>query len=132
MKRAKWIIGLSLLVLVLILPNMTPAMGPLMVTPHGLTWDREADGTGYIISGYYIYYRIAGVSTWSNTQRSALISQPAIGVTPAFDTLTLSLPNGNYEFVATAIDTKGNESGPSNMVPLTLAIPVSPTNFKTQ
>lgn len=111
------------------------AMGPLMVSSHTAAWDREADTPGiYTVSGYYIYWRVVHtpVNPWVNTQRSALVSQPAVGIVPTYDLTALGLANGNYELCATAIDTKGDESGPSNIVPFTWAIPVSLTNFVIQ
>ena len=102
------------------------SMGPIMVSPHTLQWDRETDVQ---VSGYYAYWRTTGTTIWSNEQRSSVVTQPATGLTVSYELLTLALANGGYEICVTARDTIGNESGPSNVVPYTVYIPNPPAGL---
>jgi hypothetical protein len=103
--------------------------GPVMISAHTATWDREVDAQ---VTGYYIYWRTQGATAWVSTQKSTMISQPAVGVVPTYNLLTLNLPNGNYEIAATARDAAGDESGVSNIVPFVVYIPAAPANLKNQ
>lgn len=103
--------------------------GPLMISAHTATWDRSADAN---VTGYYIYWRIQGTTVWVSTQKSVLVAQPVVGIVPTYNLLQLNLANGSYEICATARDTPGNESGPSNIVPFVQYIPVAPANLKNQ
>jgi hypothetical protein len=105
------------------------AMGPVMIGPHTAAWDRSTEAA---VTGYYLYYRAAGATTWSNTNRSAVIPQPAVGVTPTYDILTLTSANGSYELAVTARNAAGDESGPSNVIPFVVAIPAVPSNARVQ
>jgi hypothetical protein len=107
------------------------AMGPLWVGPSGLVCDRETDP---LVTGYYVYWRVAGTTPWLNTQRSPLIPQPTdttqLGC--QYDFKAFNLPNGSYEVSATAVYAAGDESGPSNIVPFQIAVPQAPSNLKAQ
>jgi hypothetical protein len=126
----KKLIGMVVLAMVLA-AGISPvqAMGPLMVAAHTAAWDRSADAK---VTGYYLYYRAQGVTAWSNGQRSAVVPQPAAGVSPTLDILTLVTANGNYELAVTARNAAGDESGPSNIVPFVVEIPAAQTNLKVQ
>jgi hypothetical protein len=102
------------------------AMGPIQVAAHTASWDRETDTN---VTEYYIYYRTTGTNTWNNSQRSTLIPQPSVGTVPSYDLLQLNLANGTYDICATALDTVGDESGPSNIVLYTQYIPANPANM---
>jgi hypothetical protein len=104
-------------------------MGPLMVTAHTAAWDRSSEA---IVTGYYLYYRPAGATTWSNTNRTPVIPQTTAGVTPTYDILTLVSANGSYELTVTARNAAGDESGPSNIVPFVVSIPAAQSNLRTQ
>jgi hypothetical protein len=105
------------------------AMGPVMIGPHTAAWDRSTQTT---VTGYYLYYRASGATTWSDTNRSPVIPQTSVGVTPTYDILTLTSANGSYELAVTARNAAGDESGPSNTVPFVLAIPAVPSNARVQ
>lgn len=104
------------------------AMGPLTVAAHICQWDREPDANK--VTGYYVYWRTAGTTAWSNNQRSPIVPQPPVGTVPSFELLNFNLPTGTYDICATALDAAGNESGPSNSAPFSPAYPASPQNFK--
>lgn len=113
---------------VLCLPVSSYAMGPLMVDAHFAVWNPNSETD---LAGYYVYWRVQAtpVNPWVNTQRSAAI---APSPTPRYDLLTLNLANGKYELCATAFDTAGNESGPSNIVPFVVDLPGAPASFRVQ
>ena len=102
------------------------SMGPLTLDAHTAVWD--ASGTPGV-DGYYIYYRLVGTPGWSDARRSAKIP---VTVPLQYDLITsLITANGSYEICATAVK-GGAESGPSNIVPFVLDIPVSPVNLRKQ
>ena len=124
-----------ILCLTLMMPGISYSMGPLMITPTGLTWDREADSQSSYgtITGYYLYWVATQVPlpAWTNTQRSALIPQTAVGVTPLVPISNLNLPSGNWTMCVTSV-TASAESGPSNTVSFLWVIPAPPANFSKQ
>jgi hypothetical protein len=110
------------------------APGNVVIEAHTLAWDRSTDVQ---VIGYYAYWRSPNVAPnpWVNSQRSALIPQPVVGVVPTYDIYQFNLALGTYELAATATDATGNESGVSNVVPFVLKAPpllVSPMNARKQ
>jgi len=119
MKKVMVLLTLCIMVLI---SSPSFAMGPLNVSGTVAAWDASPT-TG--VDGYYIYWRAQGATTWNNTQRSSKLP----GTARTFDLLTFGLANGSYEICGTATKLAG-ESGPSNIVPFVLEIPVSPGNLR--
>jgi len=117
---------LAMVMLAVVISSPSYAMGPLTLDAHTAAWDASSSPG---VDGYYIYYRLVGTAGWSDTRRSAKIP---ITAPLQYDLITtLITANGSYEICATAVK-GGAESGPSNIVPFVLDIPVSPVNLRKQ
>ncbi len=95
------------------------AMGPIYVAPKTAAWDAVPGATGY-----HIYWRAPGVTTWDDAQR---LTTNATSV----NLIDGGIPQGQWEICATALDGV-SESGPSNIVSWSYGIIRAPTNNKVQ
>ena len=119
----KFMVKLMILVLVVLLPVMACAIGP-MVLKHTACWDANSESD---LAGYYLYWRVPA-GTWDDTQRAGV----AVSSTPCYDLLTFGLASGGYVIAVTAYDNDGNESGPSNEITWDAAYPNAPANARVQ
>jgi len=95
------------------------AMGPIYNGAKTAAWDAVPGATGY-----YLYWRTPGTSTWPPAQRAT-----TTGIT--LDLSSSGIPQGAWEICATAFDPV-SESGPSNVVTWNFSIRAAPTNAKIQ
>ena len=95
------------------------AMGPIYVGLKTAAWDPVSGATGY-----YLYWRAPGVTTWDNTRR-------IVTTATLVDMVAGGVPMGSWEICATAYDAV-SESGPSNVVAWSYAILGNPLNLKKQ
>jgi hypothetical protein len=124
MKKLLFIFSLLVLLIAVVVP-LSHAMGPIIVSAHNVTWDKVVQPQ---VTGYYVYWRVQGATTWSDTNRSPVLPQPSGATMPKYDLLQWITANGTYEICATSRTAAGDESGPSNVVPFVLFIPPSPLN----
>ena len=106
--------------LIILLSAVTAcAMGPIYNGAKTAAWDAVPGATGY-----YLYWRTPGTTTWPTAQRATTTAL----------TLDLSgsgISQGAWEICATAFDAV-SESGPSNIITWNFTIRAAPTNAKIQ
>ena len=107
-----------LIVLSIMLPGVVMAMGPKFLGPTKITCDTYS-GT---ITGMFVYWRVAGQTAWSDTNRAAA---GRVDQTP-YDLAKSITVSGDYEICLTAYDAAGNESEASNIVPFVYRVPGAP------
>jgi hypothetical protein len=95
------------------------AMGPIYTGNKTAAWDAVSGATGY-----YIYWRTPGTTTWPAAQRAT-----TTGLT--LDLSSSGIAQGAWEICATAFDGV-SESGPSNVITWNFSIRAAPTNAKIQ
>lgn len=100
------------------------AMGP-SVNKSKITWDRNTEAD---LGGYCLYWKVKGAANYLDTNRLCVTKDVVLPI----DLMTLNLASGIYNFVVTANDTAGNESGPSNEVEWDGQYPIKPANLKVQ
>jgi predicted phage tail protein len=122
MKKVLLLMVMVLLFLGLVSPVL--AVGPYMKDPHTAAWDANTESD---LAGYNLYWRVTGTA-WDDARRVAV----AKSASPTFNLLNVITANGNYEIMVTAIDSAGNESGPSNIVPFVVDLPGAPRNNRVQ
>jgi hypothetical protein len=91
------------------------AMGPIYTGSKTAAWDAVSGATGY-----YIYWRTPGTTTWPTAQRATTSAT-------TLDLAGAGIPQGAWEVCATAFDSV-SESGPSNVVTWNFSIRASPPN----
>jgi hypothetical protein len=115
----KFMLKILILLLIVSTPIVASCMGPIFIGPKTASWDAVTEATGY-----YIYWRSPGATTWPTAQRA---QTNAI----TLDLVNAGVPQGSWEICATAFDAI-SESGPSNIVPWSYAIKSAPGNMKVQ
>lgn len=107
---------LAVVLLILLLPVSSCAMGPIYTGPKTATWDPVSGATGY-----YLYWRAPGAA-WDNAKRLQT-NATSVDLSP--------IPAGNWELCATAYNAD-SESGPSNVITWAYSIIGSPGNLTRQ
>jgi hypothetical protein len=107
------------LILSLLLPVVGACMGPIYIGAKTASWTAVSGATGY-----RVYYRAPGVTTWNDSQRIQTSST-------SIDLVAAGVPVGSWEVCGTVFDTV-SESGPSTVVPWSYTIKGTMTDFKIQ
>lgn len=113
----------SVVAVLFALSVFTPMMA-MAGTSVTFAWDASASSD---VAGYRLYQRSPTTAYTYGTGKAA-VQVPASQLTATLE----NLPDGQWFWVATAIDAKGNESGPSNEVTTTLdsTAPDAPGNIR--
>ena len=92
----------------------------LAAEPVGFTWDANTEAD---LAGYKLYQRDAAVAEFTP------VDMPMVAA--GIQTATITLENGSYCWVITALNTAGKESGYSNEVCTEInTAPDAPKNFQ--